>query len=331
MSREELRRVAGYATPSLNDTLYLHCKGYRSIENLDEYTNLTSLWLHSNGFARIEGLDNLPQLRCLFLQENAITRIEGLERLTSLVQLDLSGNSIRFVEGLSHLPNLATLNLAKNVLADASSISHLKECRKLSALDLSKNELEGGDVVACLAGIVTLTSLNLDGNPIARKVAHIRKKMIISCKNLRYLDRPVFEEERAAAEAWGQGGAQAEKDAKASILQGKRDAERAKVEEFRAWQQSVRGAPRTFAPTHELAVGGEGRDSLTESSTPQSTETPPDIPDIEFSVETQDGKRPPLDEEKTVHAPCRESMCVLANGNADQKRGVEALSEEALS
>ena len=323
MSGEELRRVAlehgGYATPSLNDTLYLHGKGYRSIANLDEYTNLASLWLQSNGFVRIEGLDNLPGLRCLFLQQNAFTRIEGLARLTSLVQLDLSDNSIRFVEGLSHLPHLATLNLSKNVLEDASSIAHLKECRKLSALDLSKNSLEGGDVVACLAGIATLTSLNLEGNPLARKVAHLRKKVIINCKNLRYLDRPVFAEERAAVEAWEHGGAQAEKDAKASMLQSKRDAERAKVEEFRAWQRSVRGTPLAFAPAHEVAVGGEERASLIESSTPWSTddeetETPPDI---EFSVKSIAN----LQEEENV-------TCVKAlSENEDCTKDATAISD----
>lgn len=48
MTKEELKRAAlengGYSLPGLNDTLYLHFKGYRRIENLEEYTGLKSLW-----------------------------------------------------------------------------------------------------------------------------------------------------------------------------------------------------------------------------------------------------------------------------------------------
>ena len=38
-----------YATPSLNDTLYLHYKGFNKIEHLKAYVNLKSIWLECNG------------------------------------------------------------------------------------------------------------------------------------------------------------------------------------------------------------------------------------------------------------------------------------------
>ncbi|KAL3757208.1 hypothetical protein ACHAWU_008013 [Discostella pseudostelligera] len=244
MSKAELKKVAlehgGYSTPSLNDTLYLHFKGYRRIENLEEYAGLKSLWLHSNGFSQIENVNSLKELRCLFLQNNAFTKIENLDGLSSLVQLDLSENNIACVEGLSHLACLKTLNLSKNLLKDAESIRHLTECNELSAIDLSKNQLSGEDVIDCLAGIVNVTSINMAGNPVVSKVAYFRKKMIVGCKLLRYLDRPIFEDERASTEAWAKGGPDAERETKERLQQGKKDKERNSLVEFRAWQESVR-------------------------------------------------------------------------------------------
>ncbi|KAL7428525.1 hypothetical protein ACHAXH_001700 [Discostella pseudostelligera] len=244
MSKAELKKVAlehgGYSTPSLNDTLYLHFKGYRRIENLEEYAGLKSLWLHSNGFSQIENLNSLKELRCLFLQNNAFTKIENLDGLISLVQLDLSENNITCVEGLSHLACLKTLNLSKNLLKDAESIRHLTECNELSAIDLSKNQLSGEDVIDCLADIVNATSINMAGNPVVSKVAYFRKKMIVGCKLLRYLDRPIFEAERASTEAWARGGPDAERETKERLQQAKKDKERNSLVEFRAWQESVR-------------------------------------------------------------------------------------------
>ena len=56
-----------FANPALNDTLYLHYKGFSKIENLDSYKNIKSLWLESNGITKIEGLENLPKLRMIYL------------------------------------------------------------------------------------------------------------------------------------------------------------------------------------------------------------------------------------------------------------------------
>ena len=53
--------------------------------------------------------------------------------------------------------------------------------------------------------------LNLMGNPICGKLRYYRKTLTINIKTLTYLDdRPVFPRDRALAEAWGKGGADAE-------------------------------------------------------------------------------------------------------------------------
>lgn len=56
--RELCEANGQYATPILNDTLYLHFKGFRKIENLESYTNLKSIWLECNGITQISGLEN---------------------------------------------------------------------------------------------------------------------------------------------------------------------------------------------------------------------------------------------------------------------------------
>ena len=250
MTKEELVSVAlehgGYSTPSLNDTLYLHFKGYRRIENLEEYIGLKSLWLHSNGFGKIENISHLTELRCLFLQSNTLTRIENLKGLNSLVQLDLSENNITFIEGLSDLPRLTTINLSKNALKDASSILHLQECMALSSVDLSKNDLVGEDIIDCLAGIRKLANIKMTGNPVVSKVAFFRKKLIFASKTLLYLDRPVFDAERAAVEAWVAGGTEAEVKTKKEWHQMNKDKQRQMTQDFRDWQATVRidRAPR---------------------------------------------------------------------------------------
>ncbi|XP_044290067.1 dynein axonemal assembly factor 1 [Varanus komodoensis] len=201
-----------YMTPCLNDTLYLHYKGFDRLENLEEYTGLKCLWLECNGLTKIENLTAQTDLRCLYLQLNLIHKIENLEHLQKLDSLNLSNNYVKTIENLSCLKVLHTLQIAHNMLQTVEDIQHLQECPSISVLDLSHNKLDDPNILGVLETMPDLRVLNLMGNGVTKKITNYRRTLTIRLKHLTYLDdRPVFPKDRACAEAWSAGGREAEK------------------------------------------------------------------------------------------------------------------------
>ena len=247
----------GYEGPALNDKLYLHFKGYRKICNLEPYVNLKTLFLESNGLQSISGMDHLSQMRSLYLQQNVISKIENLDSMHDLKTLNLSQNRITKVENLSGLTSLETLNLAKNAISGSEALEGLLECPSITNLDLSSNELEDATVIdTVITRLPRLSCLYLKGNPLVRKTKHYRKTLITKLPRLAYLDdRPVFELERIAAEAWATGGKEAEKAARQEFKNKKDNEDRGTRARFKKWK-----AERKAAREAEIAkCKAEGR------------------------------------------------------------------------
>ena len=240
MTKEEIKQSCvengGYELPELNDKLYLHFKGFKTIENLEEYTACKALWLDSNGLCKIENLEALVEIRCLYMSKNLLSKIEGLHTLVDLVQLDLSNNRITHIEGLSCCPNLDSLNISRNALTTPESIEHLKECKVLRTLDLQNNKLEASDnFIEVFKQFPKLCTLSVNGNEIT-KIQTFRKRMIYNLPAMGFLDRPVEEQEKLAATAFMTGGPEAEKVAREEWRQAQADKRKKEMEDFKIWQ-----------------------------------------------------------------------------------------------
>jgi dynein assembly factor 1 len=229
-----------YRTPSLNDKLYLHYKGFSYIRNLEQFTELKCLYFEGNGCKSMKGLEQNTMLRSLFIQENIIETIEGLDTLKELRQLNLNENMIKKVTGLAGCEKLDTIYLKRNRIGkdeagDVESLKGLLERPTISCLDLQDNYISDPAILEeVLYKLPNLSVLYLQNNPVTKRVDNYRKTLISKIPTLKYLDdRPVFEEDRRRAEAFARGGMEEERKEIKRIKKEKDDKHWANHEAFR--------------------------------------------------------------------------------------------------
>lgn len=253
MSKQELKKIIDsdrrmyYRSEDLNDKLFIHYKGWKEIKNLEGWTGLKALYAECNAFDRISGLSQCRNLRSLFLQENCIHRIEGLECCPLLWNLNLSSNFIERIEGLSQLKSLNTLTIQKNKIgfAGVEDVVHLVDTT-ISTLDLQDNKIWDPDILPeVFTRMADLRVLYLKGNPCAKKIPNYRKGITAVCQNLKYLDdRPVFPEDRRAADAFNRGGLEEERAERRRIKEEENSKHERNMKAFQEMIESVRREKR---------------------------------------------------------------------------------------
>ena len=106
-----------------------------------------------------------------------------------------------------------------------SDVIGLLECPSLTVIDLSDNFIEDPEILpALLEKMPNLAVLYLNGNGVTKKIKNYRKTLISRIPTLKYLDdRPVFPDDRRAAEAFARGGLDEERKERQTIQQEKDD------------------------------------------------------------------------------------------------------------
>jgi Leucine-rich repeat (LRR) protein len=141
---------------------------------LEVWPRLVALDLTGNSLTDIPDHPFIYVRHCmeLNLSRNILTSIpRSLKDLAQLRSLDVSYNKIDSLTGIGELlPTLVQLSLASNRLR---SIIGLEQLSRLERLDLSHNQIEDPQEMNRLSGLLHLSHLQVEGNPLVNIVSVI--------------------------------------------------------------------------------------------------------------------------------------------------------------
>ena len=141
------------------------------------------------------------------------------QALRALQSLDISENPLSDLSALSALPLLSTIIASGCRLATAAQLQPLETLPNLISLVVSKNRLNGPDVIPFItSSLPKLSFLKLEGNECVSALPHYRKVILAAMPALNYFDdAPVREKDRRLAAAFCSGGFDAERAEREAI------------------------------------------------------------------------------------------------------------------
>ncbi|CAN4088729.1 unnamed protein product [Withania somnifera] len=135
------------------------------IKNSPHWNRLSFISCARNGLVLMdESLQLLPAVETLDLSANKFAKLDNLRKCTKLKHLDLGFNHLRNISSFSGVScNIVKLVLRNNALTTLRGIENLKS---LQGLDISYNIISNLLEMEILAGLPSLQSLWLEGNPL---------------------------------------------------------------------------------------------------------------------------------------------------------------------
>ncbi|XP_077236050.1 outer arm dynein light chain 1 protein isoform X2 [Tasmannia lanceolata] len=136
-----------------------------NIKDSPVWNKLTIVSCACNGLVLMdESLQLLPIVETLDLSRNQFAKVDNLRKCTKLRHLDLGFNHLRTIASLTEVScPIVKLVLRNNALTTLRGIEHLKS---VEGLDLSYNIISSFSELELVAGLSSLQSLWLEGNPV---------------------------------------------------------------------------------------------------------------------------------------------------------------------
>lgn len=153
------------------------------LEAVQQHPFLECLIVHTNGITLIEPILSLKHLQVLDISHNRLASLVPLKGLI-IQELSISGNNITDLSGVEFLSNLASLDASENKI---ESLLPLQECKQLTFLNVSKNEVQKMSDFFVLKSCPCLRKLLALNNP-ASDVQSYRTQLVYQLPSLTVLD-----------------------------------------------------------------------------------------------------------------------------------------------